>query len=219
MYKITLFDYNCASCTSGTASFYVDDIDIFEEKWSKLERSPERIERFRRSKNGEVVTDYYSDDEELNIVQEDKNAEILHEKHLLYHNKRMSLVNAYWWEGLYNVRDLDIHIRYVKFKGEYIKMASFIAQGISTYSMFDGEKKFHRIMCFGNPVLNMQISEDSPSTSKRLSDYDNDVVESFVFLPINEYKTLNQMQKYFDSKRLSTNERYRLLFDIPGDEG
>ena len=67
MYKITLFDYNCASCTSGTASFYVDDIDIFEEKWSKLETSPERIERFRRSKNGEVVTDYYSDDEELNI--------------------------------------------------------------------------------------------------------------------------------------------------------
>ena len=78
MYKITLFDYNCASCTSGTASFYVDDIDIFEEKWSKLETSPERIERFRRSKNGEVVTDYYSDDEELNIVQEDKAADFTH---------------------------------------------------------------------------------------------------------------------------------------------
>ena len=76
MYKITLFDYNCASCTSGTASFYVDDIDIFEEKWSKLETSPERIERFRHSKNGEVVTDYYSDDEELNIVQEDKAADL-----------------------------------------------------------------------------------------------------------------------------------------------
>lgn len=219
MYKITLFDYNCASCTSGTASFYVDDIDIFEEKWSKLERSPGRIERFRRSKNGEVVTDYYSDDEELNIVQEDKNAEILHEKHLIYHNKRISLVNAYGWEGLYNVRDLDVHIRYVKFKGEYIKMASFIARGISTYSMFSDEKKYQRIMCFGNPVLNMKLADDSPDSTDRLSDYDNDVVESFVFIPINEYKTLNQMQKNFDSERLSTNERYRLFFDIPGEAG
>lgn len=36
MYKITLFDCNCPSCSSGVFSCYCDDIDKFEEEWTKL---------------------------------------------------------------------------------------------------------------------------------------------------------------------------------------
>ena len=33
IYKITLFDANCPSCTSGTASFFTEDIDEFEHNY------------------------------------------------------------------------------------------------------------------------------------------------------------------------------------------
>ena len=80
MYKITLFDYNCPSCTSGVYEIYCDDIEEFEKEWTKLETDEFRIERFRKSKAGEMVTDYYSDALELNIVQKDETAELYYEK-------------------------------------------------------------------------------------------------------------------------------------------
>ena len=33
IYKITLFDANFPSCTSGTASFFTEDIDEFEHNY------------------------------------------------------------------------------------------------------------------------------------------------------------------------------------------
>ena len=71
MYKITLYDCNLPSCVSGVFSIYCDDIEKFEKDWIQLESDKERIERFRKSKQGEMVTDYYSDSPELNIVQRD----------------------------------------------------------------------------------------------------------------------------------------------------
>ena len=69
MYKITLYDYCCCPICDGTVSFFVDNLEDFEKNWKKClgDRDKERVERFERSKNGEIVVDYYSDDEELNI--------------------------------------------------------------------------------------------------------------------------------------------------------
>ena len=69
MYKVTLFDGNTAPYISNTFSVYCDDIDEFEKNWSGMETDEMRKQRFRRSKQGEMVTDYYSDAPELNIVQ------------------------------------------------------------------------------------------------------------------------------------------------------
>lgn len=220
MYKITLFDYNCPSCTSMTVNFFCDNIDIFEEKWTKLERDEARIERFKQSKAGELVTDFYQTDcdEELNIVQEDKDAEILHEKHLTYHNKILKLINSYWCESKYPVRDIDVHIRYIKFQDEYIKTASFVAKGICTYSLFD-DRKYSKVTCFGNPILSATYGKNSPPASNRRSDFDEDTVESFVYIPIKTFDTLKQMQHDFDSNRLSTRQRCLLFHDIPGEAG
>ena len=55
MYKITLYDRNMPSCTSGVYEIYCDDIDEFEKEWTKLETDKLRIERFRKSKAGEIV--------------------------------------------------------------------------------------------------------------------------------------------------------------------
>lgn len=70
IYKITLFDANCPSCTSGTASFFTEDIDEFEHNYFSDENVESnqleaQKQRYFRSKAGEIVTDYYSDDPEL----------------------------------------------------------------------------------------------------------------------------------------------------------
>lgn len=221
MYKITLMDYNCPSCTSGTTRFFCDDIDIFEEKWSKLETSKERIERFKKSKSGILTTDFYQTDcdEKLNIVQEDKDAEILHEKHLAYHNKTLKLINGCCCESKFLVRDLDVHIRYIKFQDEYIKTASFIAKGICMVEDFGEEVKYYKVNCYGNPVLYATYDKDDLYVSNRRLDFDNDNIESFVFIPIKFFDSLEQMQHDFGSKRLSTRQRYILFMDILGDVG
>lgn len=72
IYKITLFDANCPSCTSGTASFFTEDIDEFEHNFFSDEnvgsnQLEAQKQRYFRSKAGKIVTDYYSDAPELNI--------------------------------------------------------------------------------------------------------------------------------------------------------
>ena len=73
MYKITLYDYNCNPICDGTIYFFTEDIENFQKRWFRLlgDHDEERKERFLRSKAGEIVTDYYSDSPELNIVQQD----------------------------------------------------------------------------------------------------------------------------------------------------
>ena len=82
MYQITLYDDCSNPIADGTVSYYVDSLEEFEEKWVPYaeKNMKERLKRYYRSKAGEIVTDYYSDSEKLNIVQQDEHAEILEEK-------------------------------------------------------------------------------------------------------------------------------------------
>ena len=79
MYKITLYDKNCSPICDRTTFWFVEDLEQFEKNWLPLQckYNVSTIEKYYRSKFGEVVTDYYSDNEELNIVQS-VNCEILH---------------------------------------------------------------------------------------------------------------------------------------------
>lgn len=95
MYKVTLFDGNTAPYISNTFSVYCDDIDEFEKNWSEMETDEMRKQRFRRSKQGEMVTDYHSDAPELNIVQKDENAKTLIERTIIIRNQEVRLTNEY----------------------------------------------------------------------------------------------------------------------------
>ena len=81
MYKITLYDQNCCPIFDGTTFWFVEDLEEFEKKWIPLQSkgSVKVVERYYKSKFGEVVTDYHSNDESLNIVQE-VNSELLQER-------------------------------------------------------------------------------------------------------------------------------------------
>lgn len=69
MYKITLFDNNGIGFVSGTFTCFTEDIEDFKNRWFLLEKDEKTKDRFLLSLNGEIVTDYYSDEAELNIVQ------------------------------------------------------------------------------------------------------------------------------------------------------
>ena len=88
MYKITLYDNNCCPICDGTTFWFVEDLEQFEQSWLPLQSryGVSTIERYYRSKRGEIVTDYYSDSEDLNIVQQ-VNSEVLQEKVFEYTDK------------------------------------------------------------------------------------------------------------------------------------
>ena len=96
VFKITLYDNNCSPICDGTMFCFVDNLEEFETKWLPLQckQDVRTVERYYRSKLGEMVTDYYSDSPELNIVQQ-VNCDILQEKELQYTNKEVVLKNAY----------------------------------------------------------------------------------------------------------------------------
>ena len=96
MYKITLYDQKCSPICDGTTFWFVEDLEKFEKNWIPLQCriGVEVVERYYRSKFGEVVTDYYSTDPSLNIVQSVE-CEILEEKVFEYKDKEVELINTY----------------------------------------------------------------------------------------------------------------------------
>lgn len=100
IYKITLFDANFPSCTSGTASFFTEDIDEFEHNYFSDENVESnhleaQKQRYFRSKAGKIVTDYYSDAPELNIFQYAEYGTIEKRKTFHYKDKIFELHNGY----------------------------------------------------------------------------------------------------------------------------
>lgn len=125
MYKITLFDMNSAPVSDRIATFYTDDIDDFERCWVSLckdDDDEERIERFRRSKAGECVTDYYTNLPVYDIVQEDPAAEILHEKPIELSDVIFCASNAYGWQKQYHVDNWYCVFRWIRFRKHFYRM-------------------------------------------------------------------------------------------------
>ena len=219
MYKITLYDRNCPSCCSGTEEFYCDNIDEFERKWLRKENDEATIERFRRSKNGECVTDYYSDDPELDIVQYDGDAAIYHELKETWNDRTLELHNSYRWPGTYHIKGAEIHLRYVCFKGVYMEQAAYRLEGICMESLF-GDKKYHEVTCWGNRVL--EHHRTNPGYSDNQEDYKGEVIESFVYFPVKRFKTKEKMEEAYhhrQKKGLNEEELDHLFRDIPGESG
>lgn len=136
MYKITLYDSNIPSGASGTISYYCENIDIFAEKWMQLETAEDRKERFLRSKNGEIVTDYYSDNPDLNIVQEDEDAEIYFEKVLVFKDKWLDLHNGFGWKKEFHFDELRVGLKYVRYDGNLLRLATYRAKGVCCRDFF-----------------------------------------------------------------------------------
>ena len=96
LYKIELYDVSHwhPAFVSGTINIFCEDIEDFQMRWFKLEPGEERKEMFLRSKDGEIVIDYYTDDPEHNIVQQDL-ATIYAERTVILHNVSFDVTEFY----------------------------------------------------------------------------------------------------------------------------
>lgn len=220
MYKITLFDDNMPSCTSGTESYYCDDIDKFEEEWVKLEKDEDRIVRFRRSKAGEMVTDYYCDIPELNIVQQDKWAKIFYERDVYLEDEWVTIQNGYGWESDYYIFKGHIHLCHVRYGTELLLIAEYRIKGICTKCMFQ-KKMYEPVVCYGNPILKYSIDYEREPT-EYLSSFKDDTIESIAYLELKRFRGLKEMyddHKDRDRVDMTEGELSRLFRDIPGEAG
>lgn len=230
MFKITLYDRNCSSICSGTTFWFVEDLEQFEENWLPLQcrHNVSTIERYYRSKFGEVVTDYYSDSPELNIVQQ-VDCEILQEKELEYTNKEVVLKNVYNWETKILFDRLKIKLRVQRCGDEYYLVGQYYGYGgVRVKKMYnrwyDKEVNYSQMDFFGNPIAKYRARDinwddwDKEDACKDFytndkSFYKHESVETFVWLPI------KKVDKDFRIKRFTKDNLSVLLADIVGEAG
>lgn len=216
MYKITLYDYCCNPISDWTNSYFVDDLDDFEKNWKPIVQSEARIERYERSKNGEIVTDYHSDDEELNIVQKDNNSKVIEEKEFEKNNFDIELYNIYRCSSKFYIFNLKYKLRKIIFKEKYYIIAKYKISGIAEYNDFtrgDANKKFEDACFYGNPICNITRGDYEVFYSPTADLYKNDIMDSFV------WHIVWNREDSLSLDELSEKELQYLLRDIVGEAG
>jgi len=221
MYKITLWDNNMPSCTSGTFYCFCDNIDDFEEEWLKLEHDKEAIERFERSKAGEIVTDYYSDNPELNIVQYDADYEVYFEKNVELIDCKVDVYNGFRCKSELLIDRCDINVRYIKFKDKFFLIAKYLMCGVCREVSYL-EKEYATVKCYGNPVIKSNVVGYKESSDR--CTFSDDVIESFVYYPVDCFDSIEELkadynERLFDESFFGEDELNWLFTDIPGEAG
>lgn len=226
MYKITLYDENCSPICDGVTYFFTEDLDDFEKNWRPRVRE-EKWERYERSKAGEIVTDYYGNDPAQNIVQEDKCAELLFEKEVVFHNKLFILLNAYGWESEVYAAETSIVFRGIKFNGDCFLIGKYKMAGVCERDMFsEDEEAFASVGIWGNPVINCRLQEKEMVQFTKegrvritytKADFKDDSLETYCWVTIGKY---SEEELTSGTINLESDEMMVYLFrDIPGEAG
>lgn len=230
MYKIELYDECCSPIADGTESYFVDDIDEFEKNWIPLvkDRDPEKVDRYYRSKGGEIVSDYYGNSEKYNIFQEDKEAKIIDEQHFGETYFDITLTNVYDWPSEYHIQNLTYDIRKILFLNRLYLVAKYHIKGIYRYYEIrdrwsDTVYHLQQAHYWGNPICKLEMAqlygfdkkrpEEELCVSNKPDNFLNDAIECFVWLPIARCDDNTQIH------RLSKEEIAVMLRDIPGEAG
>ena len=230
MYKITVYNQNCSPIFDGVISWYVEDLTEFEKKWVPLQAKSDisRVERYYRSKFGEIVTDYYSDDESLNIVQSVE-CEVLQEKVFEYTDREVTLSNAYRWESKFLFDKLKIVLRKQKCNDTYYLVGQYFGYGCRRVEpmynrWYDTEVQYSQMHFYGNPIAEYaarDINWDDIDNRDAYKDfftndkdfYKHEKVETFVWLPI------KKVSEQYEIEELNADELAILMMDIVGEGG
>ena len=228
MYKLTFYDNCCSPIADGTISYFVDDLTDFESHWYKYAVNESTVKRYQRSKSGEIVTDYYSDSQDLNIVQEDPDAKILEEKKFEFSDIELTLSNFYDFKSKYHFSKFIYVLRKIIYDNVTYIIARYKIEGPYTLdevrNRITGEMVKYRQMCYyGNSICEIKqkklkgmfegVSEEEAIFSNRPENYQDDIVESFVWHIIQKNANGKNL------KELTRKELEYLLRDIPGEAG
>ncbi len=226
MYKITLYDNNCSPICDGVACFFTEDLEAFEQNWQP-HADEEQWTRYLQSKAGEIVTDYYSDNPELNIVQEDKDAEILFEKEIVFRNKMFTLLNAYNWEDEIYAEETHIVFRGIRFKEICYLIGKYKMKGVCRKAFLSNNKEEYKtVTVWGNPVVKCNLQEKPvwyqtengrAFYAYRKEDFKEDIIKTYCWVTVG---TFSEEELTNDTLDLTSDEMIiRLLADIPGEAG
>jgi hypothetical protein len=230
MYKITLYDNCCSPVCDGTFFFFVDKLEDFERDWLSLqsEKDISTIDRYYKSKFGEIITDYYSDSSELNIVQTVEFV-ILDKLDYEYDNINIELENTYNWCTTVNFDNIQFRLMKVKVNNEYMLLGQY--KGIGGKRVGDFYNRFYnknvkycQMNFYGNPIAKYKsryADWDKIGSADAYKDfytdddkfYHDEVVETFVWLPI------EIVSEDYEIKRLDNDQIKELLRDIVGEAG
>ncbi|MCH5194113.1 MAG: hypothetical protein J1F11_09140 [Oscillospiraceae bacterium] len=219
MYKITLFDETFPSGCSGVVCFFTEDIEDFQKRWLKAgDISDEQKDRFIRSKEGEIVTDYYSDDPELNIVQQDTGA-VYGEKEVTIEDVTFEAFNAYNCSETYHVDRWDIHFKWIRFGNEYYRIASYNANGVCQYD--DHLDRWEHVTCYGNPVLENDVVYELENRDDRpeIKAYAENCIRTVCFLTNWVFENEQSAKENIDSFKVTDEVMDRLFSDVIGEAG
>jgi hypothetical protein len=197
-----------------------------EKNW-RPHADEEQLKRYERSKAGEIVTDYYSADPELNIVQEDKNAEILFEKEVVFHDKLFTLLNTYHWEDEIYAAETQVVFRGIKFKEQCFLIGKYKMCGVCRKAFFaTNDSEYKTVTVWGNPVINCKVQEKPHwyQTEEgrafyvyHKEDFMEDRMETYCWVTVGKYSEEELLNGSIDLESEET--MVYLMCDIPGEAG
>lgn len=205
LYLIQLFDYNCSSCTSGVTKVFVEDIEEFAKRYQSLEKDVSRVERFLKSKAGEIVTDYYSDDPSLNIVQKVRVDDLGHTQSWK-RDTEISVENGYGWLSEYIFGFLTLEICWIRLQGKYYKLVKPYGRDCYNKSDYDYQNRKRGIQVYGNPFW---ITDGTS-----LESYVWQVADIF-----DSEEAMNEDKSHSPEQVLSEEQINRVFADLPGEAG
>ena len=231
MYKITIYDACCAAIADGTTFWFTDNLEEFEQKWLPLQARIDvgTIDRYYRSKHGEIVSDWYFDMSELNIVDKDDESKITDEKQFHFVNIEIGLKNAYGCFSTVGFSSLDIEFAVIKYRGEYYLCGKYRGKGCYRVDdewnrWYKENTKYAQMRFFGNPIA--EYTMRTPDWDKRYDSdaykdfytndkdfYKDESIETFVWLPI------RKVDEQYKIENISKDDLSFLLRDIVGEAG
>lgn len=222
MYRILLMDDNRNPIADGLIALFMEDIEDFQERWFNLEtRDEKEKERFLLSKSGELVADWYSNEPELNIVQEDENAQVYGERSFSIKARTFRVANAYRWETTFYVGEGEIRYKWIGFKGKFYRIGSYDVKGICR------EKgTWHEIYCIGNKIVESDVkcewTMERGQAERRLptvEDYKDNTARTICYRETGEFHTQEDCIADFEHFEMTDEEYSRLFRDLVGDAG
>ena len=230
MYKITLYDINCCPICDSTTYWFVEDLEEFEKNWLPLQckYNLSTIEKYYRSKFGEVITEYWSDDPSLNIVQH-VDATFLQEKTYTYKNKVVELENTYCWKTYIEFDELVFRLRFMKYDNKFLLVGQYSGTGCKIvmndlWKLCPIDAKYGQVHFYGNKIakhvkryVNWEDRNNSDAYKSFYTDdksfFKDEHIETFVWLPIKE------VSEAYKIKALTKDEIMYFMRDIVGEAG
>ncbi len=236
MYKINLYDQNNPAFCTGSATYFVESLEDFEEHW-KPKVGENTLEIYEKSKAGYYGNEFMAGGAEHDMVITDLGATFQEKKQLVKEDFRFELVNGWNWPSEIYAQKCMVKLGLLTFQREDYVVAKYRLEGVCSVNSYTGKRyEFKEISTYGNPILKVDIQSNpqdyvhkEPSglrdSTAPKETFAQDTVESFVWHIVEKRESMYSIpeEKREDWEKnwykLSKKQLQNLMIDIPGEAG